>query len=353
MSAVVSAASVVIVASRDSAVTLPYVSPHLIWSIGIATADAPFAISQASCQQCLTDEDVTDVEAGFVADPFMLRHKGVWYMFFEVLNLANNQGDIGLATSIDGKDWKYQQIVLDEEFHLSYPQVFELDNEVYMIPESCAANAIRLYRATEFPVRWVWQKNLIEKPLVDASLFYKDGMWWMFAGKRRGNDTLYLFYTDDLIAGAWTEHPKSPIVQGDPHTARPGGRVLEYDGRLYRFGQDDAPSYGRQLWAFQIDRLTTQEYSEHRLSEKPLLTASGSGWNATGMHHIDLHRTADGKSWLACLDGVRRVLKVGPFEYALPYPEDRSSAKSIPVRDDQNSGIPDQRRHQSDTVDAS
>jgi hypothetical protein len=33
-----------------------------------------------------------------------------------------------------------------------------------------------------------------------------------------------------------------------------------------------------------------------------MLSASGRGWNAGGMHHVDVHRLEDGY-WLACVDG--------------------------------------------------
>ncbi|HEY0729749.1 MAG TPA: hypothetical protein VGD38_16825, partial [Pyrinomonadaceae bacterium] len=82
----------------------------------------------------LSKQNVTDVPTTFVADPFMI-HDGSWHMFFEVL-LTSDKGEIGLATSDNGLDWTYQQIVLREEFHLSYPYVFKWQDTYYMIPET-------------------------------------------------------------------------------------------------------------------------------------------------------------------------------------------------------------------------
>ena len=67
----------------------------------------------------------------------MVRMKDVWYLFFEVMNSKSGKGEIGLAISKDCRAWTYQNIVLKEEFHLSYPYVFESDGDYYMIPESC------------------------------------------------------------------------------------------------------------------------------------------------------------------------------------------------------------------------
>jgi hypothetical protein len=53
------------------------------------------------------------------------------YMFFELKNSITKQGDIGVAESSDnGATWRHVGIALDEEWHLSYPFVFEYDGEV-------------------------------------------------------------------------------------------------------------------------------------------------------------------------------------------------------------------------------
>src|SRR5713226_8442616 len=112
-----------------------------MWSIGIYTGASPLRLRPAgsAINPILTREDVQDVPAGFVADPFMVQRAGVWNMFFEVLNQATDRGEIGLATSSDGLSWTYQRIVLVEPFHLSYPYVFECQGECYMLPETLGA----------------------------------------------------------------------------------------------------------------------------------------------------------------------------------------------------------------------
>ena len=113
---------------------------------------------------------MTDVPAAYVADPFLLRAHGRWHMFFEVYNWRANKGEIGLATSEDGLRWAYRRIVLAEEFHLSYPYVFEWAGERWLVPESFQSGSVRLYRADPFPERWTLAATLLEGPyLVDAS----------------------------------------------------------------------------------------------------------------------------------------------------------------------------------------
>jgi hypothetical protein len=278
------------------------------WTIGIYAGESPLEVSAPEGVQnpVLTARDVTDLEASFVADPFMVREEGRWYMFFEVMPAESYLGKIGLASSADGWRWEYEQIVLDEPHHLSYPYVFKWEGEHYMIPDCYGGNAVRLYKATEFPRRWSRVGNLIEGNYVDASVVRHDGCWWLFAADPQGNHTLHLFSAETL-SGSWAEHPQSPLVAGDPHIARPGGRVIVNDGRVFRFTQDDAPIYGNQLRAFEVTELSPTGYREQPAAQAPVLRASGSGWNRDGMHHIDPHQVGD-RRWIACVDGNRQRL---------------------------------------------
>jgi hypothetical protein len=253
----------------------------------------------------LTRTDVLDVSAAFVADPFMVKHNGAWYMFFEVMNEKTNRGEIALATSATGLDWTYQQIVLNEPFHLSYPYVFEWKNEYYMLPESYKANAIRLYKALDFPARWSFVGNLITgKDYVDPSIFSFGNKWWLLTSLGTPPlraEILRLFYADRLT-GPWSEHPKSPVVNGNLHAARPAGRVIVSHSKIIRYAQDCCPFYGSQVRAFEITDLTTRSYEETEIEGSPVLKGSGGGWNESGMHHLDAHLEND-KQWIACVDG--------------------------------------------------
>jgi hypothetical protein len=276
-----------------------------IWSIGMYSGDSPLTVKPIPrINPVLTGQSVTDVRGLYVADPFMLKAGDTWFMFFEVFSLNSGRGEIGLATSRDMIEWKYSQIVLRERFHLSYPYVFEWNNEYFMVPESYEARSVRLYRATSFPTSWEFVGNLLsDENFEDSCVFRFQDRWWIlndmaeppyYAGKLR------LFHADAL-AGPWTEHPKSPVVSGDLHIARPGGRVLVRDGRVIRFTQDCFPEYGNQVRAFELTELTTTGFQERPLEPNPILHGSGTGWNKSGMHHIDPH-LQDGR-WMACVDG--------------------------------------------------
>ncbi len=290
---------------------IPFTAVKENWAIGIYEGSSPFSFSPASSVRnpVLTARDVTDMPAQFVADPFMIRDGATWYMFFEVLNKLTSRADIGLATSEDGYNWRYRQIVLKEPFHLSYPYVFRWQDTFYMIPETFQAGAVRLYKAVHFPTEWRLAATLLEGgDFADASPFYFKEMWWMFVSSSKSN-ILRLFFATELT-GSWVEHPQSPVIAGDLHTARPGGRVVVEESRVIRYAQDDYPKYGNKLRAFEVTELTTTSYQERASVENPVLEASGNGWNKEGMHHLDPHQIEDGK-WIGCVDGIARYRVFG------------------------------------------
>lgn len=281
-----------------------------LWSIGTAIGRSPFQLARdrSMDRPVLTREDVTDVRALFVADPFMIRVHDLWHMFFEVYNYDSDRGEIGWATSCDGRVWNYEQIVLRESFHLSYPYVFEWNGCHYMVPESHQARSVRLYEAKQFPTEWVCTDVLLKGECFnDSSLFRYGQHWWMLSetSSELRHDTLRLYYSRHLRCG-WQEHSRSPIIQANPHTARPAGRVRVVGDKLIRFAQDCSPIYGTSVRAFEITDLTPVTYEERVLLAQPFLGPNWRPWMQGGMHHIDLHHLGTNQ-WIACMDGWRPV----------------------------------------------
>lgn len=276
------------------------------FSIGIYVGDSPFSLtaSKQASNPVLTRKDVTDVPAAFVGDPFMCRANDRWYMFFEVMNRLTWRGEIGLATSDNGMEWRYQRIVLAEPFHLSYPYVFEWRGEHYLIPECGENGGVRLYKATNFPNDWSYVEDLLtDGRFFDSSILRYQGKWWLFSaiGEDEKPPTLRLYFAENLI-GPWQEHPASPLVEENYHKARPSGRMLVIRDRPIRFSQDLLPTYGSQVRAFEVLDLSLTAYEERQVGEEPVLKAGKASWNNGGMHHIDAHVLPDG-SWIACVDG--------------------------------------------------
>lgn len=269
------------------------------WSIGLYEGSTPLSLQPLGANPILTGASVTDAKASFLADPFFVRVGAGCYLFFEIYNTETKRGEIAYATSDDGVSWTYRSIVLREPFHLSYPCVIRDADEWFMIPETRECNAIRLYRATHFPEKWELVRDLLHGDFADATVFPWKKRFYLFA--HRGLDELRL-YSAEKVDGDWTEHPASPIVEGNRRVSRPAGRVLAFNDRIIRFAQDAWPHYGSRVRAIEIDELSPTAYSEHELDESPILEGTGDGWNSLGMHHVDYVRAND-SDCLAVVDG--------------------------------------------------
>ena len=64
--------------------------------------------------------------------------------------------------------------VLDEPFHISYPQVFKHKDRYFMLPETKRSNNILLYEAKNFPYDWGIVDTLIHNVRYkDPSIYLK------------------------------------------------------------------------------------------------------------------------------------------------------------------------------------
>ncbi|MCR2822022.1 glucosamine inositolphosphorylceramide transferase family protein [Lederbergia panacisoli] len=248
----------------------------------------------------LKASDVSDVPAEFVADPFIIHHDCKLFMFFEILDKSIGKGVIGLATSKDGEKWKYEKVVLKENFHLSYPYVFKNNDNFYMIPETSEAGKVLLYKASLFPFEWEVAHTLLHGNYVDSSIFQYEDKWWMLAAKSR---KLHLFFSEEP-EGEWIEHPKSPLISNNEHITRPGGRVIVDNDLIFRYTQDCKPNYGSAIRVFKITHLTEEEYDEEEVNLILCGTKNAKDWNRDGMHSIDQLKV-NNSEWLTVVDGHR------------------------------------------------
>ncbi|WP_068605786.1 glucosamine inositolphosphorylceramide transferase family protein [Paenibacillus swuensis] len=273
-----------------------------VWSIKIFRSAGPI-FDEPDSSDLLTPtiqaKHVTDVKAVFVADPFLLRHGGRFYLFYEVLNQATGKGEIAYSVSDDGNKWKYGQVILRENFHLSYPQVFLLDGCIYMLPETVEASRVILFKAARFPDLWEEAGDLLKGRYTDPSVFTHEGKWWMYAGAK--GKQLHLFGADQLT-GPWTEHPASPVVKDNTTISRPAGRVLADGESIYRYTQDGQPFYGSSTRIIRVHTLTETVYREEEASLVLHGSRNPRDWRKDGMHHIDQLQLDEG-DWMIAVDG--------------------------------------------------
>ncbi|MCV0423969.1 MAG: hypothetical protein K5905_00715 [Roseibium sp.] len=201
----------------------------------------------------------------FYADPFPFEKDGKYYVFFEDLNHATQKGVISVVEVTREGQTSAPRTVLEEDWHLSYPFVFEMGDGIWMIPESSTNREIALYRAIEFPNHWERHCTLLaDIEAADATLIDHDGRLWMFTVVRDGvggySDMLNIYHADNLV-GPWIPHQCNPVLVDD-RTARPGGRMFHKNGTLWRPFQNCRGGYGTGLGLATIDELSPSSFRQ-------------------------------------------------------------------------------------------
>jgi len=221
------------------------------------------------------------------ADPFVVEKSGRYYIFFEELPYAAGKAHIAMLELDRSGRWSAPVRVLEADYHLSYPYMFEHEGQLYMLPESSCNDSVELYRCIDFPLQWKRERVLLEGVrLVDATLHRAADRWWMFAnsaagGSRVFDDELHLFHAERLM-GDWQPHPANP-VKSDARSSRPAGALYARNGVLYRPAQVCVPRYGAGLAIHRVTKLTPQHYAERQVER--LLPGPASG--LYGLHTMN------------------------------------------------------------------
>jgi len=206
----------------------------------------------------------------FYADPCVVAFEGRDFVFFEDYSFRTGKGTVSCATVEPSGRVISIEPVLEEPFHLSYPFVFEIDKSYFMIPESASAKSIRLYRAVHFPLRWEFERTLLDGVrAVDTTIHLRNEMLWMFTNIGQPGasvqDELHLFYANSLY-GPWEAHPQNPIVS-DVRRARSAGRLFTNGQALFRPSQNSSISYGGSIVINAVEEMTTTAYRETKVEE--------------------------------------------------------------------------------------
>lgn len=272
----------------------------------------------------------------FWADPFVFTHQNKTYLFFENLEFSTGVGKLSVLNLSDldkGRDVVPVDILVTP-YHLSYPQVFEDNGQIYMLPETTGNNAVELYVAEEFPVKWKKSAILLDNIKAhDATLLKKDALYWLFVNVESKNapfnDELSVFSADSL-KGEWQVHPLNPIATY-VESARSGGRI-HYDGeKLLRPSQDCSVCYGYGLNFNEVTVLNQEEFSETLLEK--ITPSPQKGYHAihsydvnTEYEVIDMARYTPKFSVITLFSTFPKMLK---FQFSFHFKTNKNTVQPV------------------------
>jgi hypothetical protein len=210
----------------------------------------------------------------FWADPFPVEYNGRTFIFIEQ-QIGSENGTIGFIELYNDLSHSNFIPILQKSYHLSFPNVFSVRKDNcdiwYMIPESNENRSIDLYRAVDFPCKWVFDLTLMEDLLaVDTTVIYYESKWWLFTSisveRKSVNRNLSLFSSDTFPSNTWVSHPQNPICTS-LNNSRMAGLVFfdQKDNCLYRPAQNCLKDYGKEININKIIELNSHCYKEETI----------------------------------------------------------------------------------------
>ena len=192
----------------------------------------------------------------WAADPFLFDYNDDIYIFAELYDYKLCRGCIGY-TKWNGKSFDGWTKVITEEFHLSYPFIFEYDGEIYILPESGADNSLFLYKAIVFPSKWK-KERIIKQDIIFADttpfIYDKHKYALTYDVKEQGGFHITLLDIEN-------DTEKSLDYLKNQELRRPAGRFFEYNNSPVRPAQICINDYGEGLVFYNVT-IDNNQYTE-------------------------------------------------------------------------------------------
>ena len=228
------------------------------WGVGFINSSWENAILRSGVR-------IKNLPRRFFSDPFVVKKNDRTICFVENYSFKQKRGCITAIEIFNEKEYKILGTVIEEHFHISFPYIFEYENNLYMIPETGDINSIRLYKCMEFPMRWEYQRDILTgRPFRDTMLFQYDRKWYLLTNLE-DSSVLIAYYNDNPITGEWIKHEKNPLIF-DSNISRNGGILYGKNGGIVRCRQkQDFNQYGASLSLAEITELTPSSFKEQEI----------------------------------------------------------------------------------------
>lgn len=237
-----------------------------IWNIGIIQQKSPLTIHDLAniCQ----DEQIYWLQERyhFQADPYLFEFNEQLYVFYEALNHTWVKGHLRCRV-LDKQMNELDDFALDDinalGCHLSFPQLYLIDNEIYLIPESHENQAIYLFKAIDFPKCWQKINTITNQPCIDSVLYQDVENQRFFVITNDQKNLKRQIFTSQQLTDNWQEIPfNQDLFMIDNQHQRLGGGVLQFDRQLYLPMQEHSKDYGKSLFIKKIILPTVNQQNQ-------------------------------------------------------------------------------------------
>ncbi len=227
----------------------------------------------------------------FYADPFHIAHNSNDYIFYEKFDYKVNKGILACSKIKDNKLLD-EKVILEKEYHLSYPFIFKYKDLFFLLPEMSYAKKQDIYISTQFPYEWKLHKTIFKNVYSADPTIYQDDKdnFWLFISQSYDpfndlNSELYLYKINNLNDFKLTSHLQNPIII-DSRKARSAGNIFKFDNQIIRPSQNtNSKAYGNSLNFNKIIKLNINEFEEEYMD-----SIKFKDTNIIGTHHFSLYR---------------------------------------------------------------
>ncbi|MFH5834130.1 formyltransferase family protein [Halalkalibaculum sp. DA384] len=245
------------------------------WKVGLLNIKA----ITLEKENAIEPEWLRGPEKGFFADPSFSPLDDN-FIFVEEWLQNEAKGKI-TKVNLDNNEFS---VILKEDFHLSFPKVYNVDDSYWLVPEMKENNKQGGYRLeADNTVAEKNYKTIKGVSGVDPIFYKHNEKWWAFVSPADESSCYHLnLYHADSFWGPYTSHSLNPVVI-DSYGGRMAGPIYEKKGIMYRFGQRFGKRYGEGIDIFEIEELSKQGYQEKRLGS---IVYSGAK-KGKGIHSIE------------------------------------------------------------------
>lgn len=248
------------------------------WSVNVYKVDDLLDLNSANLQNPLFRINETFIRfsknyKSVIADPFLINFQDALYIFYEQKN------DFGHGKIAAQQLLPYQKdlgIVIDEDFHLSFPNIFERNGKLFIIPECYQSGNNLIFECVNFPYEWTKHTLDISVQLLDIAYLEIDQLIFLIGTDRKKN--LRCFYAanfnDTFI------EVKQIFTNLDQ--VRNAGTFYPSGNKMFRFSQTEKQVYGESIIINEVLSLNRKSYHEKKIKELKIRLPEF----AIGNHHI-------------------------------------------------------------------
>lgn len=230
--------------------------------------------------------EIQPAHGTWIADPFIVDFAGRTLCFVEEFVLESQRGRIAVF-QVDENVSTRLGVAIEEDYHMSFPYIFENNGVLYMSPETLESEQIRLYRCLGDPLSWTLHAILVDNVrAVDPVVINTGESWLLLANvdETGANDFgcgVWAYESQSLGTSNWSPLKSNPIWSSGDALRNAG--LIRSKSDVYRVGQfADLGSYGT---GFTVERLSIS--SDGVPGRTDVTTIVPEFWrDISGTHHL-------------------------------------------------------------------